>query len=97
MYDMGPPAFTLLWKEAVLQIFIPLKNPLTSVQFEPLNLGSNGEHVTTRPLMQEQEIKHYRSPYSYLKAIKLLLGYETIQHKKMSTTISSANTNQYML
>jgi hypothetical protein len=34
----------------VLQIFIILKNPLSSAPSEPADLGSNGKHATTRPL-----------------------------------------------
>ena len=33
----------------VLRMFTSWKNPSTSVGFEPANLGSRGEHVTTRP------------------------------------------------
>ena len=33
----------------VLRIFISWKNPLTSVGFEPANLGSWGKHSTPRP------------------------------------------------
>ena len=33
----------------VLRIFTSRKNPLTSVWFEPTNLGSRGKHVTPRP------------------------------------------------
>jgi hypothetical protein len=34
----------ILSKEAVLWIFIALKNPSPSVGFEPVKLGSNGKH-----------------------------------------------------
>jgi hypothetical protein len=37
--------FTSPPKEVVLQIFITLKNPSTSVGIEPANLGSSGEHA----------------------------------------------------
>ena len=33
----------------VLRIFTSWKNPLTSAEFQPANLGSRGEHVTPRP------------------------------------------------
>ena len=33
----------------VLGIFMSWKNPSTSAGFEPANLGSRGEHVTSRP------------------------------------------------
>ena len=32
-----------------VQDFYVLKNPSTSAGFEPANLGSRGEHVTSRP------------------------------------------------
>jgi hypothetical protein len=32
-------------KEVVLRIFITLKNPSTSLEIEPANLGSSGEHA----------------------------------------------------
>ena len=34
----------------VLRIFTSWKNPSTSARFEPVNLGSRGEHITSRPL-----------------------------------------------
>ena len=34
----------------VLMIFMSCKNPSSSAGFEPVNLGSRGEHVTPRPL-----------------------------------------------
>jgi hypothetical protein len=37
--------FTSPPKEVVLQIFITLKNPSTSVGIESVNLGSSGEHA----------------------------------------------------
>jgi hypothetical protein len=43
-YDMGPTASLSLRKKDVLCIFIALKNPSSSVGFEPANFGSNGKH-----------------------------------------------------
>jgi hypothetical protein len=40
--------FTSPQKGEVQGIFIDLKNPSPSAGFEPANLGSNGNHVTTR-------------------------------------------------
>jgi hypothetical protein len=34
----------------MVQIFINLKNPPSLARFEPMNLGSNGKHATTKPL-----------------------------------------------
>jgi hypothetical protein len=48
---MGGKFFYILWdllKEAVLQIFITLKNPSAFAGFELTNVGSSGEHVTIR-------------------------------------------------
>ena len=33
----------------MIRIFTSLKNPTTSAEFEPANLGSRGDHVTPRP------------------------------------------------
>ena len=41
--------FTSPPKEGVLRIFFALKNPTASVEFEPANLGSKGQHATSRP------------------------------------------------
>ena len=35
--------------EGVLRIFFALKNPTTSAGFEPANLGTKGQHATSRP------------------------------------------------
>jgi hypothetical protein len=39
---MGPPAHP---KQSVLQIFVAIKNPLSSAGFEPANLRSNSKHA----------------------------------------------------
>ena len=41
--------FTSLPKEGVLRIFFALKNPTASAWFEPANLGTKGQHATSRP------------------------------------------------
>ena len=45
----GTNSFTSLPKEGVLRIFFALKNPTASAGFEPVNLGTKGQHVTSRP------------------------------------------------
>ena len=45
----GTDGLTSPPKEGVLRIFSALKNPTTSVGFEPANLGTKGQHVTSRP------------------------------------------------
>jgi hypothetical protein len=45
----GTNNFTSLPKDVVLRIFVTLKNPLSSAEFEPVNLRSSGKHATTRP------------------------------------------------
>jgi hypothetical protein len=46
----GTHSFTSLQKEGVLRIFFfALKNPTASAWFEPANLGSKGQHDTSRP------------------------------------------------
>ena len=41
--------FTSLPKEGVLRIFFALKNPTASAGYEPANLGTKGQHATSRP------------------------------------------------
>ena len=45
----GTNGFTSLPKEGVLRIFFALKNPTVSAGFEPANLGTKGQHATSRP------------------------------------------------
>ena len=45
----GTNGFTSLPKEGVLRIFFALKNPTASTRFEPANLGTKGQHATSRP------------------------------------------------
>ena len=45
----GKNGFTSLPKEGVLRIFFALKNPTASAGFEPTNLGTRGQHATSRP------------------------------------------------
>ena len=46
----GINGFTSLPKEVVLRIFFALKNPKALAGFEPANLGTKGQHATSRPL-----------------------------------------------
>jgi len=45
----GTNGFTSPPKEGVLRIFSPFKNPMASAGFEPANLGTKGQHATSRP------------------------------------------------
>ena len=45
----GTDGFTSPLKEGVLRIFFALKNPTASAGFEPANLGTKGQHATSRP------------------------------------------------
>ena len=45
----GTHGFTSLPKEGALRIFFALKNPTASAGFEPVNLGTKGQHATPRP------------------------------------------------
>jgi hypothetical protein len=45
----GTDGFTSPPKEGVLKIFSPLKISTPSVGFEPANLGTKGQHATSRP------------------------------------------------
>ena len=46
----GTNGFTSLPKEGVLRIFFALRNPTGLARFEPANLGTKGQHATSRPL-----------------------------------------------
>ena len=39
----------------LLRIFTSWKNPSTSARFEPMYLGSQGEHITPRPLRPKED------------------------------------------
>ena len=45
----GTDGFTSPPKEGMLWIFLPLKNLMASAGFEPANLGTKGQHATSRP------------------------------------------------
>ena len=45
----GTDGFTSSPKEGVLRIFFALKNPTALAGFEPANLGTKGQHATSRP------------------------------------------------
>ena len=45
----GTNGFTSLPKEGVLRIFFALKIRTASAGFEPANLGTKGQHATSRP------------------------------------------------
>ena len=45
----GTDGFTSPPKEGLAEDFFALKNPTPSVGFEPANLGTKGQHATTRP------------------------------------------------
>ena len=45
----GTDGFTSPPKEGVLRIFFALKNPAAKVGFEPADLGTKGQHATSKP------------------------------------------------
>ena len=48
IYDMGPTALIPLRRKACWEFFGP-ENPTASAGFEPANLGTKGQHATSRP------------------------------------------------
>ena len=50
----GINGFTSLPKEGVLMIFFAQKNPTASAGFEQPNLGTKGQHATSRPPKPQQ-------------------------------------------
>ena len=65
----GTNGFTSLPKEGVLRIFFALKNPTASAGFEPANLGTKGQHATSRPL---KPLKLDYSPFIFLELLASL-------------------------
>ena len=69
--------FISLQKDGELRIFFAMKNPKASAMFEPANLGTKGQHATSRPpkpLMKQVTsiIKlSYIFPYSFKFKIEL--------------------------
>ena len=55
----GTDGFTSPPKEGVLRIFFAFKNPTASAGFEPTNLGTKGQHATSRPPKPIKNIKIY--------------------------------------
>ena len=49
IYDMGLTALLLLSEGRHAEDFFALKNPTASAGFEPVNLGTKGQHATSRP------------------------------------------------
>ena len=48
IYDMGPTALLPSKRRRAEDFFRP-KNPTASAGFEPANLGTKGQHGTTKP------------------------------------------------
>jgi len=48
IYDMGPTALLPLRRKACCGFYRP-KNPTASAGFEPVNLGTKGQHATPKP------------------------------------------------
>jgi hypothetical protein len=57
----GTDGFTSPPKEGVLRILFRPKNPTASVGCEPANLGTKGQHTTSRPLklLYPQELMYF--------------------------------------
>jgi hypothetical protein len=49
IHDMGPSALLPFRRKAWWGFFSPWKNPTASAVFEPANLGTRGQHATSRP------------------------------------------------
>ena len=73
IYDMGPTALPLLRRKACWGFFRP-KNSTASAGFEPANLGTKGQHATTRPPKQSIP-PHNISSRSILKLPSLIYPY----------------------
>ena len=55
IYDMGPTALFPLRRKACWEFLRP-KNPTASAEFEPVNLGTKGQHATPRPPKPQDNI-----------------------------------------
>jgi hypothetical protein len=65
--DMGQDGFLLPLREKRAEGFFALKNPTASAGFEPPNVGTKGQHGTSRPpkplfvalsIQQEMRLRH---------------------------------------
>jgi hypothetical protein len=65
IYDMETAGFTSPPKEGVLGIFFALKNPKASAGFEPTNLGTRGQHASSRPPKPLNSCLTYPAPKVY--------------------------------
>jgi len=61
----GTDGFTSPPKEGVQRIFFALKNPTASAEFEPANLGTKGQHATSRPARPATMYLNFIIPYLY--------------------------------
>ena len=58
----GTNGFTSLPKEGLLRIFFfALQNPTASAVFEPANLGTKGQHTTSRPWYSIDSVIYVRN------------------------------------
>ena len=49
IYNMGPTALLPFRRKACWRFYFALRNPTASAGFEPANLGTKGQHATSRP------------------------------------------------
>ena len=71
----GTNGFTYLPKEGVLRIFLALKNSTNSAGFQPANLGTKGQHSTSRPPKPFSELiitEEHSSAYVETEILQML-------------------------
>ena len=88
----GTKGFTSLPKEGVLSIFFALKNPTASAGFEPANLGTKGQHATSRPPkpLSGGMVMNIRVPLTRLMTISC-----SKTHTCITFTITSSQSSQW--
>ena len=97
-YDMGPTALLSLRRKACREFFCP-ENPTTSAGCEPANLGTKGQHATSRPpkprliLHTYPPMKMEQTECSETLAYKIQTSgnypEESIQHSEQSESLKS--------
>jgi hypothetical protein len=73
--DMGPTALLPSRRKACWGIFFALKNPMASAGFEPANLGTRGQHATSRPLVPNSTLyKDHHVPWNVNSDMEITEG-----------------------